>query len=282
MLERRVLFTSRVAAVLATVLVLAGAAQAYELERIGGDPCQRSRQYVFWNGAATKFSVESLSPIDAPLAREEAQAWSDTTLFTFTESPQRGLCDGGDGVVSMGFADELCDGTSFGANVLAVTLYRFNGATGEMSSAEVVFNPAAAQLAEEASFRTVALHELGHVVGLAHSDACGGSGADSVMRAVLRRDDPRPRVPGGDDIDGADFIYSEKTPTPTPTATPTGPTPTPRADDGGGCRAGSDSSGILGALLTLCALLGSRLAAQMRRRFADSSLARGSRGLGQN
>ena len=85
---------------------------------------------------------------------------------------------------------------------------------------------------------------MGHVVGLDHSDACGEPGDNSVMKAVLRRSDPRFRLPGSDDVSGADFIYPPATATRTPTPTPGGEEPSATAtavtigqaaSSGGGC-----------------------------------------------
>lgn len=221
---------------------------------MGGNPCDGSSRFVSWAARGTSFSVESLGVVSGPLVREEAQAWNETTSFTFVEAPERAVCDISDGVVSVSVSDGLCDGSSFAPDVLAVTVYRYNRASGEMLSAEVVFNAAEGLLSDEDTFRHVALHELGHVLGLAHSDACGDSGADSVMRAVLRTSDARRRVPGSDDVAGAEFIYGDPTATPTPTATAP-PTATAAMQSiasqasGGGCAAGGGSGGTVAWLL---------------------------------
>ena len=268
---------ARAVAALAVVgwMLCVGGAAAFELERVDGDPCNHADQNIFWRPRGTAFSAESLSDVDAPIAREEAQAWNDATSFTFTEMAQAGSCNTSDGVVSMGFSDHLCDGTVFGEDVLAVTNYRFRLANGEFLSAEITFNSNATILSEEATFRHVALHELGHVTGLDHSDSCGQSGDDSVMKAVLRRNDPRFRVPGSDDIAGVQSIYGDDTPTPTTTPTPpptssptptaTGPTPTPTTRRGGGGCSSSAPAGGDGAAAFALALATGVLVLRLRR-----------------
>ena len=70
--------------------------------------------------------------------------------------------------------------------------------------------------------QSVAAHELGHALGLGHSEY-----PSAVMYATYSQGQVK-RTPTSDDIAGAAAIYgwSSGTPTPTPSATPT-PTPTP-------------------------------------------------------
>ena len=257
----------------ATWLSVAASASAFELERVGGNPCDAASHFVYWPPRGTEYSVESLDATRGPLARDEANAWTSATPFSLFERAQQAPCDTSDGVVSTSFSDKLCDGTSFASGVLAITSYTFDRTSGVMLTAEIVFNSNAAVLADEATFRHVSLHEFGHVIGLAHSDACGGSGDNSVMKAVLHSTDPRFRTPGTDDIAGVDSIYGTATPTPTPTATPVAtmtrtatPTPnplTPRPPSGssGGCSLTAGDHGTpSGAplLLVVAALLARR------------------------
>jgi hypothetical protein len=77
-----------------------------------------------------------------------------------------------------------------------------------------------------ADIQRVALHELGHVLGLGHPDT-SGQHVDAVMNSVIS---DRYQL-SADDIAGGQSLYgaaTSPTPTPTPSATPT-PTPTPTA-----------------------------------------------------
>jgi hypothetical protein len=70
-----------------------------------------------------------------------------------------------------------------------------------------VFNVNAGLLLNQDIFRQVAMHELGHVMGLDHSDACGQSGVGTLMQSFLSTSAPRITRPTDDDIAGANAIY---------------------------------------------------------------------------
>ena len=147
----------------------------------------------------------------------------------------------GDQVNSMVFSNTVF-GQSFGSNTLAVTYYRYSGST--MWEADILFNRAQSFDSYRGSLyygsngypicdiQRVALHELGHVLGLAHPDQAGQR-VDAVMNSVisnrytLSTDD----ITGGQSLYGAGSPTPMPTPTPTPAATPTpppAPTPAPR------------------------------------------------------
>jgi Matrixin len=145
----------------------------------------------------------------------------------------------GDRVNSMAFASTIF-GQSFGSNTLAVTYYSYSGST--MLEADILFNTHQQFDSYRGSLRfgsngfaiadiqRVALHELGHVIGLAHPDQAGQH-VDAVMNSVISNR----YTLSADDIAGGQSLYGAAgsptpTPTPSPTATPTltpSPTPTP-------------------------------------------------------
>ena len=136
----------------------------------------------------------------------------------------------GDGVNSMAFSSTIF-GQSFGSNTLAVTYYRYSGST--MMEADILFNTAQSFDSYRGALRSgsydiqrVALHELGHALGLAHPDQAGQH-VDAVMNSTISDRDAL----SNDDIAGGQSLYgaaASPTPTPSPTLKPTpSPTPTP-------------------------------------------------------
>ena len=134
----------------------------------------------------------------------------------------------GDGVNSISFAGSVF-GQSFGSNTLAVTYYRFAGST--MQEGDILLNVAqpfdsyrGALQSGAYDIRRVALHELGHVLGLGHPDQAGQQ-LSAIMNSVISDLESLT----SDDIAGVDSLYgagTTPTPSPTPSATPT-PSPSP-------------------------------------------------------
>jgi matrixin len=128
----------------------------------------------------------------------------------------------GDRVNSMSFGSTFF-GHTFGSNTLAVTSYSYSGST--MSEADIVFNTAQSwdsyrgNLQSAFDVQRVALHELGHLLGLAHSNV-----PTAIMNAYINNS----YMLTADDIAGIQSLYGASTGSPTPTPTPTPfPTPTP-------------------------------------------------------
>jgi hypothetical protein len=130
----------------------------------------------------------------------------------------------GDRINSMSFGSTFF-GHSFGSSTLAVTYYSYSGST--MIEGDIVFNTAQPWDSYRGNLRSafdvqrVALHELGHLLGLAHSPL-----SNAIMYAYINNS----YLLTSDDIAGIQSLYGAATakPTPTPTPTPSAtPTPTP-------------------------------------------------------
>jgi hypothetical protein len=157
--------------------------------------------------------------------RRAAQEWSDKTPFNFTIiSSYRDPCIGyrsnsagsgfpagdGDNLNGADFTETVC-GNQYGSNVLAVTLvYTESNRLGawDIVEADVVFNKnsrfdiydgPASQSTTGTDFTRVALHELGHVIGMGHEPS-----APAMMRATIGN----LFTLQADDIAGATRLYT--------------------------------------------------------------------------
>ncbi len=155
--------------------------------------------------------------------RDAAQEWSEKTVFTFeTRVGYRDPCVGyrnnpvnsnfpsgdGDGINGADFTSDVC-GNAFGTNVLAVTLI-FTEANElgafDITEADMVFNKGKsfdvydgpANGATGTDFTRVALHELGHVMGMGHEDT---------RAAIMRPNIGSTFTLQADDIAGANKLY---------------------------------------------------------------------------
>lgn len=153
-----------------------------------------------------------------------AQQWNDNTPFTFVvDQNYRNPCAGygatppggnfnsgnGDGLNGADFTSTVC-GSAYGTNVLAVTLlYTESNLLGgfDIVEADMVFNvnsrydiydgPFADQ-SRGVDFRRVALHEMGHVIGLSHEQSSA---------AIMRPTIGNLFTLQPDDIQGATTLY---------------------------------------------------------------------------
>lgn len=197
---------ARLSAVVVALVCVAGSAHAFELERVDRNPCGNA-QNVFWAGASATVDASFLQPAQfATYAIQAQQRWNQAVSTFHFQSGHGSFCNGSDGITSMGFANQVCDGSSFG-DAVSITFYQFDARTGHMLDADVTFKASDPNLTDQVLFTQIAMHELGHVLGLAHSDSCGASGRGTLMQAVTLLSDPRLDKPQPDDIAGAQKIY---------------------------------------------------------------------------
>ncbi len=144
-------------------------------------------------------------------AFEDAMSyWNDATEFNLViDRSLEPPCDAPDGQNGVAFADSVC-GDAFGQNTLAVTIAYSVGDF--FTDTDIIFNDARSWNVYDGpyasgpwqnidDFRRVAVHELGHSLGLGHEDS-----ATSIMSTSVAVGDTITR-PQSDDISGVIELY---------------------------------------------------------------------------
>ena len=171
----------------------------------------------FWDQPTTTMNANLTNPPDLPATRWEdafkaaANRWNNATSFQFVvdATTTRDPCDSpndttpGNGIK---FATESCSG-EFGENTLAVTHTWYNDVTNVIVQSGIVFNSNRTwdiyntpHSAFQVDFRRVAVHELGHVMGLGHEETLAAIMAPNIGDII---------EPTADDIAGVEALYGD-------------------------------------------------------------------------
>ena len=172
---------------------------------------------IKWPGATTEFyvGIDGTSPSGVLWNTAFISAmneWSESTAFTFSVVPQREDPCAFDARNGVGFTSDVC-GSEYGEGTLAVTLSRFSsqilGPPYIVRSDIIInnnlnFDVFSGRLVQfgiprgTLDFRRIALHELGHAMGLDHEES-----APAIMAPNISNIDSLQ----ADDIKGANTLY---------------------------------------------------------------------------
>jgi hypothetical protein len=169
-----------------------------------------------WRGAKTDFYVSLIGTAPSGEAWQDSflaalADWENDTVFDFTIIEEEIDPCLEDGLNSVEFTDDVC-GSAYGGSTLAVTLRRYIPTLlgeADLFEADVVINnsveydiydgPLYPIGSNAIDFRRVAIHELGHVLGLEH---------ETRERAIMAPSIGDIDRPTEDDLAGVDALYT--------------------------------------------------------------------------